>query len=335
MKEKIKVIMDVDTGSDDAIAIMTALRSPELEVLGICTVNGNKPVENTTENTLRVLDLMGSKVPVYKGCASPMVAALNPARQLRRAKDVAKVNGKVVTYHHEYLEEFPPAVSKPQEECAVCWLIDTLLKSQGDITIIAVGPLTNIATAMRADPRIIAKIKKLVIMGGGHLQTNTTSASEFNIVMDPEAAQIVMTSGCEVLLVPLDATHRAWVGQDESDRFRAFGTPVSTAVADLLDTRIEAYDLLQPIVFAPKNTTPPHDALAVCAVIDPSVLQDVQFCRVDVDFGGSYGDGMTIVDPRVRTDDPKNVWIALNADREKFVGMLFDRLGEKQDTSRK
>ncbi len=324
--EKIKVIMDVDTGSDDAIAIMTAIRSPELEVLGICTVNGNKPVENTTENTLRVIDLLGSDVPVYKGCETPLVAALNPTRQMRRAKDVEEVDGRVVTYHHPYLDELPKATSKPQEERAVCWLIDTLLKSDGDITIIAVGPLTNLATAMRADPRIIPKIKKIVIMGGGHLQTNTTSASEFNIVMDPEAAQIVLTSGCDILMVPLDATHRAWVGKEESAKFRNAGTPVGVAVADLLDARIEAYDLLQPIVFAPKNTTPPHDALAVCAVVDPTVLQDVQFRRVDVDFGGSFADGMTIVDPRVRTDDPLNVHIALGADRDKFVNMLFDRL---------
>lgn len=324
--EKIKVIMDVDTGSDDAIAIMTALRSPELEVLGICTVNGNKPVENTTENTLRVIDLLESDVPVYQGCATPLVATLNPTRQMRRAKDVGEVDGRIVTYHHAYLDELPQSKSKPEKQRAVCWLIDTLLKSEGDITIIAVGPLTNIATAMRADPRIIPKIKKIVIMGGGRLQTNTTSASEFNIVMDPEAAQIVFTSGCDILLVPLDATHRAWVGKEESKRFRDAGTPIGIAVADLLDTRIEAYDLLQPIIFAPQNTTPPHDALAVCAVIDPAVLKDVRFCRVDVDFGGSFADGMTIVDPRVRTDDSLNVHIALDADREKFVKMLFERL---------
>lgn len=327
--DRIKVIMDVDTGSDDAIAIMTALRSPELDVLGICTVNGNQPVENTTENTLRVVDLLKADVPVYKGCGEPLVSMLDPARQMKRTKDVKVVDGKVVTYHHPYLDEFPPAVSKPQEQRAVCWLIDTLLKSEGDITIIAVGPLTNIATAMRADPRIVSMIKKLVIMGGGHLQTNTTSASEFNIFLDPEAAQIVFTSGCEILLVPLDATHRAWVGKEESRKFREAGTAVGKAVADLLDSRIEAYDLLQPITCAPGNTTPPHDALAVCAAINPSVLKEVRFCRIDVDCGGSAADGMTVVDPRVRTDKPANVHIALDADREKFVEMLFERLGKK------
>ncbi len=328
--EKKKVILDVDTGSDDAIAIMTAVLSEQLDVVGITTVNGNRPVDNTTENTLRVLDLLKSDIPVYRGCEEPMTAGLLPERQMfRRTKDTEFVDGKEVTYHHEYLDELPPAVSRPQDQAAVRYLIETLLNSQGDITIIAVGPLTNIGTALRADPRIAGKIKEMVIMGGGRLQTNTTSAAEFNIWKDPEAAQIVMTSGCKILLVPLDATHRAYVGAEESRKFREMKTPVGKAVADLLDARIEAYDLMQPIEGAPYGTTPPHDALAVCAAIDDTVLKDVRLCRVDVDCGGSWADGMTIVDPRVRTDRPKNVYMAFDADREKFVHMLFEILGKR------
>lgn len=215
--EKAKVILDVDTGSDDAIAIMTAVKSEDLDVLAITTVNGNRPVPNTTENTLRVVDLLESDVPVYRGCEEPMVATLIPERQMfRKTNDVEEVDGHTVTYHHEYLEELPPSTSKAQDISAVRYLIDALLESDGDITIIAVGPLTNIASAMRADPRVIGKIKKLVIMGGGHLQTNTSSAAEFNIWKDPEAAQIVLTSGCDVLLVPLDATHEGDVTLEES-----------------------------------------------------------------------------------------------------------------------
>lgn len=329
MSEKTKVILDVDTGSDDAIALITAILSPALDLVGITTVNGNRPLPNTTENTLRVVDLLKSKIPVYRGCQEPMVAGLLPERQAdKRATQSIVIDGKMVTYHSEYLEELPPSVSKVQPVSAVRWMIDELLHSDGDITIIAVGPLTNIATAMRADPRIIGKIKRLVIMGGGYLQTNVTSAAEFNIWKDPEAAQIVFTSGCDILLIPLDATHRAYVGSDESAQFRAMGTPAGIAVADLLDARIKAYDALQPIDCAPRNTTPPHDALAVCAVIDESVLKDVQFRRVDVDFGGSWSDGMTIVDPRVNTDKPKNIHIAFNADRPKFVQMLLDIVGQ-------
>lgn len=246
--------------------------------------------------------------------------------KVAKDKEIAE-DGRVISYHQPYLNELPSAVSKAQEKRAVCWLIETLLESEGDITLVAVGPLTNLVVAMRAEPRVIPKIKQIIIMGGGCRQTNVTSGAEFNIHMDPEAAQIVMTSGCEILLVPLDATHCGWVGKEESVRFRNLGTKVGTAVADLLDARIEAYDTLQPIVFAPEGTTPPHDALAVCAAIDPSVLQNVEFCRVDVDFSGGFADGMTIVDPRVRTDRPKNVHVAFGVDREKFVNMLFEYLG--------
>ncbi|MFR2826273.1 MAG: nucleoside hydrolase [Enterocloster bolteae] len=333
--DKKKIILDVDTGSDDAIAIMTAVLSDELDVLGITTVNGNRPVMNTTENTLRVLDLLRSDIPVYRGCEEPMVAGLMPERQLfRKTNDKKELGGKTVTYHYEFLEELPPSVSKAQDISAVQYLIKALNDSDGDITIIAVGPLTNLGVAMRADPGIINKIKKLIIMGGGCRQTNTTSAAEFNIWKDPEAAQIVLTSGCEILLVPLDATHRAYVGSEESMKLRQIGTPVGIATADLLDARIQAYDLMQPIECAPYGSTPPHDALAVCAAIDETVLRDVRLCRVDVDCGGSWADGMTIVDPRVLTDQPENVHVAFNADREKFVSMLFDILGKKNQEDR-
>ena len=333
--DKKKIILDVDTGSDDAIAIMTAVLSDELDVLGITTVNGNRPVMNTTENTLRVLDLLRSDIPVYRGCEEPMVAGLMPERQLfRKTNDKKELGGKTVTYHYEFLEELPPSVSKAQDISAVQYLIKALNDSDGDITIIAVGPLTNLGVAMRADPGIINKIKKLIIMGGGCRQTNTTSAAEFNIWKDPEAAQIVLTSGCEILLVPLDATHRAYVDSEESMKLRQIGTPVGIATADLLDARIQAYDLMQPIECAPYGSTPPHDALAVCAAIDETVLRDVRLCRVDVDCGGSWADGMTIVDPRVLTDQPENVHVAFNADREKFVSMLFDILGKKNQEDR-
>lgn len=209
---------------------------------------------------------------------------------------------------------------KTQERSAVSYLVDTLEDSDGDITVIAAGPLTNIAMAMRANPDIIGKIKKLVIMGGGHLQTNTISAAEFNIWKDPEAAQIVLTSGCDVLLVPLDSTHEGDVTLSESREIRSFGTPVTTAVAGLLDQRIKAYDMLQPQKIA--GSTPPYDAIVVVSVIDSEVPQDVQFRRVDVDFGGGICDGRTMVDGRVYPEHPENIQIALGCDRERFANLL-------------
>lgn len=326
--DKKKVILDVDTGSDDAIAIMLAVLHPDLDVLAITTVNGNKPLPNTTENTLRVIDLLGAgeRIPVYMGCADPMVAELTPERhaESRQAPQRAEVNGEIVEYHSEYLDMLPPSVTKVQKTRAVPYLIDTLMASEGDITLIPVGPLTNIAVAMRAEPRIKGKIKKIVIMGGGHNITNRTSAAEFNIWKDPEAAQIVLTSGCDVTLVPLDSTHAGDVTLEESRIIRNMGTPVAIAVADLLDQRIKAYDMFQPQRIA--GSTPPHDALAVASVIDPDVLREVQFKRVDVDFGGGICDGRTMMDGRVYPDNPPNIHIALDCDRQRFVKLLTDTI---------
>lgn len=325
---KIKVILDVDTGSDDAIALITAILNPKLDVIGVTTVNGNKALPNTTENTLRVIDLMGvgDTIPVYMGCADPMVAELIPDRHAatRQAPQRRIVNGQVVEYHSEFLDMLPVSHTKVQERSAVCYLIDTLMESDGDITLIPVGPLTNIAIAMQAEPRIKEKINKIVIMGGGYKKTNRTIAAEFNIWKDPEAAQIVFNSGCDVLLVPLDATHAGDVTGEESNMIRAMGTKAAIAVADLLDQRIKAYDAFQPQDIP--GSTPPHDALAVCAVIDPYVLRNVQFRRVDVDFSGGICDGMTVVDQRVYPDHAPNINIALDCDRTRFVKLLMNTI---------
>ena len=327
--DKTKIILDVDTGSDDAIAIIMAVLHPDLDVLGITTVCGNKLLPNTTENTLRVIDLLevGHQIPVYMGCAEPMVAELLPERHAdsRQAPQKKVIDGEVIEYHSEYLDMLPPSHTKAQDKRAVLYMIDTLMASEGDIILIMVGPLTNLAVAMRAEPRIKEKIKKIVIMGGGHMITNRTSASEFNIWKDPEAAQIVLTSGCDVLMVPLDSTHEGNVTLQESREIREMGTPVSKAVADLLDQRIKAYDMFQPQKIA--GSTPPHDAIVVASVIDPHVLKDVQERRVDVDFSGGICDGRTMVDCRVYPDKPKNIHIAFGCDRERFVRLLKDTIG--------
>ncbi|MNW54551.1 Pyrimidine-specific ribonucleoside hydrolase RihA [compost metagenome] len=157
-------------------------------------------------------------------------------------------------------------------------------------------------------------------MGGGHEVTNTTSAAEFNIWADPEAAQIVLNSGVKTTLVPLDATYAAYITAEESNEIRAIGTPAAIATADLIDQRIKAYSLIRPMKVP--NVAPVHDALAILAVVDYSVLNDVRFARIDVDISGGFADGRTIVDGRSITDYPKNAHIALDADREKFVKML-------------
>ena len=162
--EKKKVILDVDTGTDDAIAIMTAVMSETLEVLGVCAVNGNRGIDFTTENTLRVIEYLGKDIPVFRGCSLPMVVSLTEGRR----EDIPYKGPKDPqdNVHGDYID-LPPATIQEQLVSAVRWLVDTLMASEGDIILIPVGPLTNIAMALRIEPRIAQKIKRIVIMGGG------------------------------------------------------------------------------------------------------------------------------------------------------------------------
>ena len=329
MSEKTKVILDCDTGSDDAVAIMLAILSDQIDLLGVTTVAGNKEIHFTTDNTLRVVDLLRADVPVYRGCHTSMVAKLLPSRHggytgmTGVTAEKLDEKGEVISYHHDCLP-IPAPTSKERPEHAVFFLVDTLMKSDGDIVLVPTGPLTNIAMAMRIEPRICGKIKEIVFMGGGFKVFNATSASEFNIWADPEAAQIVVTSGVKCTMVPLDATHRANFTRADCDRLYALGTPVAKAVADLIDERIVAYNAYQPQDLP--DSAPLHDALALAYVFDPAVLKDVRFMRVDVDFGGGYADGMTICDTRAYPDRPRNCYVALDADRERFVELTFKLL---------
>ena len=321
-----KVILDVDTGTDDAIAIMTALQSPELEVLGICSVNGNRGIEFTTENTLRVVEYMGAcDVPVHKGCSLPMVVSLTPGR--RKEIPYTGPEDPEDNVHGDYVE-LPPATISAAPGNAVSWLVDTLMKSAGDITLIPVGPLTNIAMALRIEPAIAAKIKRIVLMGGGCREVNITPTSEFNFWIDPEAAKIVIDSGCDITIVPLDATHAAAVSIEDAKELRRMGTKASVVSADIIERRWSAYKNWQPMDDI--NTVPVHDALAVCAVINPAVLKNVVSVHVDVDINGGASDGQCICDVGKRNKrDVPNAKVALGADKELFAAMLKEILGEQ------
>ncbi|HYN89828.1 MAG TPA: nucleoside hydrolase, partial [Ardenticatenaceae bacterium] len=265
-----RIILDVDTGTDDAVALMVAALSPALELVGATTVNGNVPVAYCTDNTLRVFDYIGVDVPVFEGMSQ---ALLRP--------DFDRGDWPVSL-------ELPPARSRKQPQHAVDWLIETYLASDGDITLVPVGPLTNVALAIRREPRILPKIPELVIMGGGHALGNMTPSAEFNIWVDPEAARVVLNCGRPIRLLPLDATHKALVSTAEVERLRALGTPAGEAAAICIGPRIEMYDSGQPM--QRPGTTPVHDALAVCAIIDPTVIT-TSFINVDVETRGELTTG--------------------------------------------
>ena len=321
------VILNVDTGSDDAVAIMAAVCAPELEVLGICSVAGSQPIDNTTENTLRVLQLLGSDIPVYRGADGPLVAGLDYRRQKMAftLKPVeVKAGDKIVRMHDAYLD-LPPAKRKPEQLPAAMFLVDTAKKADGKITLLSTGPLTNIALALKLDPTIVDNIEEIIFMGGGHAVFNRTSAAESNIWLDPEAAEIVLQSGAKLTMLPLDATHAASLSLDDAKALRGLHTPQADFAAEMIEHRVEVHNADGQMGGA-KNLAPIHDALVVCAAIDPSVLTDVRFMRVDVDCSGGYADGQTLCDTRALPTKPCNCHVALNADPKKFGQMLLERL---------
>ncbi len=307
-----KIILDVDTGTDDAVALMTAALSLDIELLGATTVNGNTNVESTTENTLRVFEWIGlPQVPVHRGMARPLARP-----QMVQRNPATRIHGDLL--------DLPPATIKAASGHAVDWLIDTLLASDGDITLVPVGPLTNIAMAIQMEPRILEKIPEIVVMGGAHDHGNSTASAEFNIWLDPEAAHVVVNCGRPIRMVPLDATHRALVSREDCVALRALGTPAGEAAARFTEKRIEGYDATQPMHRA--GAAPVHDALAVCAIIDPSVIT-THFIPVDIETGGDLSVGRTVCDFRFRSGRPANVQFAMDADEPKFVRMLLEILG--------
>lgn len=309
-----KVILDVDTGTDDAVALMTAALSPDLELVGATTVNGNTTLDYTTENTLRVFDWIGMPhIPVYRGMDRPIA---RPQADLGMASTV-----------HGNLLDLPPAshgaVLQPQH--AVDWLIDTYLASDGDIVLCPVGPLSNIAMAIQKEPRILEAIPEIVIMGGAHHVGNRSASGEFNFWLDPEAARIVVNCGRPIRMVPLDATHRAALSADDAQRLRDLGTPAGEAAARFVLQRIDGYQHTQPVPGRP-GVAPIHDALAVLAIVDPTIITTVHI-PVDVEVVSPISFGRTVCDFRERPDSPPNVHFAVDADEPKFVRMLMDILG--------
>ncbi len=308
-----RIILDVDTGTDDAVALMVAALSPEIDLIGATTVVGNVPVELCTENTLRVFDHIGVDIPVFEGMATPMVRSEFP---------VPRKPGPSVV-HGDYLD-IPPSRSKKQTKHAVEWLIETYMASAGDIILVPVGSMTNVAMAVKLEPRILPKIQEIVIMGGGHEVGNTTPSSEANIWRDPEASRVVMNCGRPIRLVTLDATHSALTSLEDCARLRQLGTPAATAAATFVERRIKGYDAAQPM--KRPGTTPVHDALAVCAIIDPTVIKTV-FVNVDVEVHGELTLGRTVCDMQHRSKKEPNVHVAIDADEAKLNRMLFEILG--------
>lgn len=309
-----KIILDVDTGTDDAVAIMVAALHPDIELIGCTTVWGNRPVENTTDNTLRVLDFVGrADIPVYRGLDAPFgpISVPGPATD-------DQSGGKM----HPAALDLPESSRSAEATPAVEWLVQTLRDATEPITLVPVGPLTNIAAAITLDPTIVAKVAEVVIMGGAHDFGNVTPAAEANIWHDPVAADVVMRAGfARVVLVPLDATHDALITADQASELRNLGTPAAVASADCIDQRILAHDESQPQPIP--HSAAVHDALCVAYLIDPDVIP-LNHYHVGIETTGVHTFGRTVIDIRARSKQQPNAHVALTADRERFFEIMRD-----------
>ena len=275
-----KIILDCDPGIDDAMAIAYALGSPDLDLLGITTVAGNVSLDKTTANALRLREFLGAAgLPVFAGCAMPL---LRPALTAEHVHGRDGLGGAAL----------PPAAGVAAPEHASDFIIDTIGSAPGEITLVAIGPLTNIALALRREPALSAQVRDFVIMGGSTTRGNVTPAAEFNIAADPEAAAVVFSAGWTVTMVGLDVTLQAVANPAVTDRLSALGRLAEVLLLPSLGAYADD-EIGYPAV---------HDLCAVAHVARPDLL-GLRPARVEVETAGRWTAGMTVTDFRAPPGD--------------------------------
>ena len=301
------IIIDCDPGHDDAIALLLAVASPEVELIGVTTVAGNTTIDKTTNNALRVLELAGrADIPVYQGAERPFI----------RKQDVA-----VHVHGESGLDgpDLPQPTTRAQELHAVDYLAQEIRAREGRVTLIPTGPLTNIGLLFALHPDV--RPERVVIMGGAIGEGNRTPAAEFNIWADPEAAQRVFLEGLDTTMVGLDVTHGALITDAHTERMRGAGR-VGTAVAELMDFYARFHKSRYPDL----DGSPMHDPVCVAHVIDPS-LMTVLDAFIEVDCSGGPSWGRTNVDWRGREHfGPPNAKVGVDIDGERFAELIVGRI---------
>lgn len=305
-----KIIIDTDPGQDDAVAILLALGSPELEVLGITCVAGNVPLALTTKNARIVCELAGRRdVKIFAGCDRPLLRPLVTAEYVHGKTGLDGI-------------ALPEPTMPLQDQHAVDFIIETLRsEAPGTVTLCPLGPLTNIATAFRRAPEIISKVEQIVLMGGAYFEVgNTTPAAEFNIYVDPQAAEIVFKCGAPVVVVPLDATHKALTTRPRIEAFRALGTPVGAAVASWTDF-FERFDMAK----YGSEGAPLHDPCVIAWLLRPDLFEG-RFINVEIETHSELTMGMTVADWWRVTQRAPNALFLRDVDAEGFYSLLTERL---------
>ena len=302
-----RVLLDCDPGLDDALALLLVLASPELDLAGVSTVAGNQTIEKTTENALKLLELAErSDVPVAAGAARPLAGELVLADDAHGDTGL----GNLV---------LPEPRARPVDQPAVDFLADQLLAAAEPVTVLAVGPLTNIALLLALRPDAAERIGRLVLMGGAIREGNMTPSAEFNVWIDPEAAQRVFVAGLDVTMIGLDVTNRCVLTRADAERLRRSG-PIGSAAAEMLDFYLGYYEEAYA-----HGGAPIHDALAVAHVLRADALT-LERRHVEIEVTGICR-GRTVVDMRQRTTLPQpNAQVAVDVDAEGFRELLVSRL---------
>lgn len=303
----IPVILDCDPGHDDALAIMLAVADPAIDLLAVTTVAGNVTLENTTVNALRVLDMVGRPdIPVAAGADRPRVRELSTAASMHGDGGLAG--------------PLPVAPSRPPSSLTAVELIAQVLTEASEpVTLVVTGPQTNAAAALESLPHLRDRIARIVFMGGAVDLGNWTPAAEFNIWVDPEAADVVLRSGLDLTMIGLEVTHQAWLADEHADALRGRGD-CGQFVAELLDHFVGFHQERFGWEGAPI-----HDAVTIAHLIDPTLVTTV-FANVQVDLESELCVGRTVVDRWRVTERTPNCHVGLGIDRDRFVTLLMDRL---------
>ena len=310
MTEKRKIIIDTDPGQDDAAAIFLAFGSPdEIELLGITTVAGNVPLSYTSRNALILCELCNrGDVKVFAGADRPLERPLVTAEH---------VHGKTGLDG----PTLPEPTLKLQPGHGVDFIIETLRNEPpGTVTLCTLGPMTNVAMAIQKAHDIVARVRELVMMGGGFSEGgNITPAAEFNIYVDPEAAKIVIGSGIPIVMMPLDVTHQLLTRKERVARMRAIGTPPAIAMVEMLEF-FERFDVEK----YGSDGGPLHDPTVVAYLVKPELF-DGRICNVEIETQSPLTSGMTVIDWWHVTDRKRNVRVIRSVDADGFFDLLIER----------
>lgn len=302
----IRVIIDCDPGVDDAIALLLAFASPELDILAITTVAGNVPLRLTQLNARKICELAGRQVPVYAGCPRPLVRSLETAEYVHGATGLQGAT-------------LPDPQLPLQPQHAVDYLVETLMQADEPLTIAALGPLTNLAVAIVKEPRIVERIDRLVLMGGAAGAGNVTASAEFNIYVDPHAAHVVFTSGIPLTMIGLDVTHQVLTTEARLAAIRSIDTPVAQAAAGMLKFYGE-FDRQQ---FG-MSDSPLHDPCVIAYLVQPDLFT-VKSLPVEIELASPQSIGRTIVGHSIN-EQKNRANVAQSANSDAFYQLLTTRL---------